>query len=244
MPLSSNYALTSASTTKHSPSLHCQVINGGSRSLLVMDQSARKCSTLCSFARATTRIPIPQNGRASRNLRIVEADWYIATITEIRRNLSERKLLLLASGIPVCQARIPSFSSAPNADRVLGIYIGVDISSELSTIVDEMHLITRSGAWVWPRFLFGHPYESYLGNHHPSIVKQYIMHKKAYSHNLGRFCMTVMPAFISLFLVQMMLVIANGAIPPALKPKHNIMGAHPTSLAPSYSVFLPTWLDS
>lgn len=43
--------------------------------------------------------------------------------------------------------------------------------------------------------------------------------------------MTVMPAFISLFFVQLMLVIANGAIPTALKPKHNIMGAHPTGLA-------------
>lgn len=136
-------------------------------------------------------------------------------------------------------SRIPSFPSAPNADRVLGIYIGVDISSELSTVVTEMHLITRSGAWIWPRFIFGHPYESYLGNHHPSIAKQYTMHKKAYPHNLGRFCMTVMPAFISLFLVQMMLVIANGSIPPALKPKHNIMGAHPTGLAPSCSCIAP-----
>lgn len=128
---------------------------------------------LCSFARATTRTRISQNGRASRHLRIVEVGYYIATITEIRRSLSERSLLLLVSGIPVCQARVPSTSSTPNADQVLGIYIGVDISSELSTVSSEMHLITRSGAWIWPRFIFGQPYESYLGNPHPSIVKEY-----------------------------------------------------------------------
>lgn len=125
----------------------------------------------CSFARATTQTRISQSGRVSRHLRIVGGSCCIVIITEIRRSLSERRSLLLVSGTLVCQARIPSFFPVPNADRVLGIYIGVDISSELSTVVDEMHLITRSGAWVWPRFIFGQPYESYLGNPHSSITK-------------------------------------------------------------------------
>src|ERR1700743_3463537 len=41
--------------------------------------------------------------------------------------------------------------------------IGADISSELSTCTKSTHLITRSGTWVWPRYLLGKPYE-YLGS--------------------------------------------------------------------------------
>lgn len=171
MHLSSNCALTSASTRKFSPSPRCRIISGGSRSVRVMERSTRNCSMPRSFARATTRTRISQSGRVSRHSRIVGGDCYIVTITEIQHSLSERRSPLLVSGTLVCQAKLPSFLSVPNADRVLGIYIGVDISSELSTIADQMHLITRSGAWVWPRFIFGRPYESYLGNPHSSITK-------------------------------------------------------------------------
>lgn len=37
-------------------------------------------------------------------------------------------------------------------------------------------------------------------------------------------------------MVQMILVFANGVIPTALKPKHNLLGAHPTGLALLYTI--------
>lgn len=50
----------------------------------------------------------------------------------------------------------------PYSSKTNGRVIGVDICCDLSSIASEMHMITRSGAWVWSRFIFGQAYESYL----------------------------------------------------------------------------------
>ncbi|PWW79765.1 N-oxide-forming dimethylaniline monooxygenase [Tuber magnatum] len=83
---------------------------------------------------------------------------------------------------------------------------GADISAELSTCTESTHLITRSGTWVWPRFLFGEPYE-----------------------NLGsRFMLNMVPRFLSIAVIQWVLNYTLGTIPKELRPEHNLLAAHPT----------------
>ncbi|RPB01894.1 N-oxide-forming dimethylaniline monooxygenase [Choiromyces venosus 120613-1] len=83
---------------------------------------------------------------------------------------------------------------------------GADISAELSTCTKSTHLITRSGSWIWPRFLFGQPFE-----------------------NVGsRFMLNFMPRPISIAVTQQVLNFTLGTIPQELKPEHNLLAAHPT----------------
>ncbi|KAL7271030.1 hypothetical protein RUND412_006245 [Rhizina undulata] len=84
---------------------------------------------------------------------------------------------------------------------------GVDISSELSTVTKKTHLISRTGAWVFPRFMFGEPYENLF----------------------TRFAIQVLPRTIGQWISERLVVLSNGQSPPELKPKHRITQAHPTT---------------
>ncbi|CAZ80251.1 unnamed protein product [Tuber melanosporum] len=83
---------------------------------------------------------------------------------------------------------------------------GADISAELSSCTKSTHLITRSGTWVFPRFLLGEPYE-YLGS---------------------RFMLNMVPRSVAIAGMQWALNYTLGTIPKELKPEHNLLGAHPT----------------
>ncbi|RPB13244.1 N-oxide-forming dimethylaniline monooxygenase [Morchella conica CCBAS932] len=83
---------------------------------------------------------------------------------------------------------------------------GVDISSDLSTIANDLHLITRSGAWVFPRLICGQAYETLI--------------RRAF--------MAILPRFFAALFLQFVFTVTLGSIPPALKPKHDILQAHPT----------------
>ncbi|KAG0638515.1 flavin monooxygenase-like protein [Tuber brumale] len=84
---------------------------------------------------------------------------------------------------------------------------GADISTELSTCTKSTHLITRSGIWAWPRFVFGEPYED-LGS---------------------RFMLSVVPRCLAMAIARWVLGYTLGAIPKELKPEHKPLGAHPTA---------------
>ncbi|KAF2092607.1 flavin-containing monooxygenase [Rhizodiscina lignyota] len=81
----------------------------------------------------------------------------------------------------------------------------VDIACELAPHA-EVHLITRRGGWIIPRFALGKPVEAYD----------------------SRLAATVLPtgltAWAQLFLMNM----AQGKHPPELKPNHGIMANAPT----------------
>ncbi|KAG0123793.1 flavin monooxygenase-like protein, partial [Tuber indicum] len=88
---------------------------------------------------------------------------------------------------------------------------GADISTELSTCAKSTHLITRSGTWAWPRFVFGEPYEDLRSE--PLTLSSILP-----EHML----------IMSMAIARWILGYTLGAISKELKPEHNPLVAHPT----------------
>ncbi|KAF3491369.1 dimethylaniline monooxygenase 1 [Arthroderma uncinatum] len=81
-----------------------------------------------------------------------------------------------------------------------------DLSSEISTVAKEVHLITRRGGWVIPRYVLGKPAEAY-----DSRVVETILPKRVSEWCQMKLCDAVM-----------------GAPPDEIKPKHRLSQANLT----------------
>jgi dimethylaniline monooxygenase (N-oxide forming) len=93
-------------------------------------------------------------------------------------------------------------------EKVAVIGIGpsaVDVACEISPQTEECHVITRSGAWIIPRFVLGAPVE-------------------AFDSRLT----TYLPATFGQWTQKLLLNFIQGNLPSDLKPAHNILEAIPT----------------
>ncbi|EEH36264.1 dimethylaniline monooxygenase [Paracoccidioides lutzii Pb01] len=82
----------------------------------------------------------------------------------------------------------------------------VDLACELVPVAKEVHMVTRRGGWIWPRFLFGQPTESYASRISESIV----------------------PARFAEWCEKQLLVFAVGEVPEEIKPDHKLSQANIT----------------
>ncbi|KAK2880160.1 hypothetical protein FQN49_000507 [Arthroderma sp. PD_2] len=81
-----------------------------------------------------------------------------------------------------------------------------DLSSEISTVAKEVHLITRRGGWVIPRYVLGKPAEAY-----DSRMFETILPKRFSEWSQMKLCNAVM-----------------GAPPDEIKPQHRLSQANIT----------------
>ncbi|EFQ98374.1 dimethylaniline monooxygenase 1 [Nannizzia gypsea CBS 118893] len=81
-----------------------------------------------------------------------------------------------------------------------------DLSSEISTVATEVHLITRRGGWVIPRYVLGKPAEAY-----DSRVFETILPKRVSEWCQMKLCDAVM-----------------GSLPEEIKPQHSLFQANLT----------------
>ncbi|KAK7984533.1 hypothetical protein PG989_011935 [Apiospora arundinis] len=82
----------------------------------------------------------------------------------------------------------------------------LDIACELAPGCREVHLVTRRGTWVIPRYVLGQPVEAWD----------------------NRATQIWMPARVSEWLQQKLLDLVQGPHPDALKPNHRLMQQNPT----------------
>ncbi|EQL30772.1 Fmo5 protein [Blastomyces gilchristii SLH14081] len=82
----------------------------------------------------------------------------------------------------------------------------VDLACELVSVAKEVHMITRRGGWVIPRFVLGQPVELYD----------------------NRIAETLIPGGLSQWIQTKILNFAIGEHPEVIKPHHGIMEANPT----------------
>ena len=118
----------------------------------------------------------------------------------------------------------PSTSSFPS----LTILTAVDISTELAPQAKGVHVITRTGGWIIPRFIFGKPVEAWDSTNSPfcfRVIRRYFCTDQV---TAGRFAATVLPKSISTWAQTKLLNLVTGKLPPELKPKHGILEANPT----------------
>mmetsp|Transcript_23510 Transcript_23510/g.51596 ORF Transcript_23510/g.51596 Transcript_23510/m.51596 type:complete len:552 (+) Transcript_23510:253-1908(+) len=57
---------------------------------------------------------------------------------------------------------------------------GVDIAVETSYVAEEVHMAVRSGAWVWPRWLFGQPITALL-TRFSAVTMTYAMRQRVFA---------------------------------------------------------------
>ncbi|KAH8661976.1 dimethylaniline monooxygenase 1, partial [Xylariales sp. PMI_506] len=82
----------------------------------------------------------------------------------------------------------------------------IDIASELAPACKEVHLVTRRGTWVLPRFVLGKPVEAWD----------------------SRSAQTWLPARLSEWVQLQLLNFVQGEHPPELRPDHRLMQQNPT----------------
>ncbi|OJD11146.1 hypothetical protein AJ78_08029 [Emergomyces pasteurianus Ep9510] len=82
----------------------------------------------------------------------------------------------------------------------------MDLACELVTVAKEVHMITRRGGWVIPRYILGQPAESYE----------------------NRISETVLPDTISQWVQTKILNFAIGKHPEVIRPEHRVLDANPT----------------
>ncbi|PGH06138.1 hypothetical protein GX51_02526 [Blastomyces parvus] len=81
----------------------------------------------------------------------------------------------------------------------------IDIACELVPVAREVHIVTRRGGWVIPRFLFGQPVEVYD----------------------NRITETLVPHGLSQWIQTKIMNFAIGEHPEVIKPDHRILEANP-----------------
>ncbi|KAK2735802.1 hypothetical protein FQN55_001984 [Onygenales sp. PD_40] len=82
----------------------------------------------------------------------------------------------------------------------------VDLASELVHTAKEVHMVTRRGGWIIPRFVLGQAVEAYD----------------------NRITETLLPARFSQWCQAKILNLAQGEHPEAIKPEHKLFEANPT----------------
>eukprot|EP00741_Cyanophora_paradoxa_P014554 tig00020806_g14034.t1 len=84
---------------------------------------------------------------------------------------------------------------------------GADIAVELSRAAAQVELSTRSGTWVFPRYLLNTPFD----------------------HMLSRLVSTICPLWVRTLFMEKAISLTHGSVKDfGLRPKHRIFQAHPT----------------
>lgn len=129
----------------------------------------------------------------------------------------------------VFHSRIYRRPSGLEGKRIAIIGFGnsaADLSSELSWQAKELHLVTRRGGWVVPRFVLGKPAEAFdsmiLIAPYTKITWHWL------TRYIGRVAETILPAKLSQWLQMQLCNHVMGKLPGVIRPEHGLMEANVT----------------
>ncbi|QSS59442.1 flavin-containing monooxygenase [Histoplasma capsulatum] len=100
----------------------------------------------------------------------------------------------------------------------------VDLACELVPVAKEVHMVTRRGGWIIPRYVIGQPLESYDSSSNMCVSSL----SNLKGQTLDRVAETLLPDSLSKWVQTKIMDFAIGKHPEVIKPDHKILQASVT----------------